>query len=67
VATRTPEKHFIVTVQKKIPCNGKLSPKKNPLTKSFVMKIGCKIRVSRFKPLEQAIPGTPCSKGHYLT
>jgi hypothetical protein len=31
------------------------------------MKIGCKIRVSRVKPLEQAIPGTPCSKGLYLT
>jgi hypothetical protein len=67
VATRTPEKHFIVTVQKKIPAMANFHPKKTPLTKSLVMKIGCKIRVTRFKPLEQVIPGTPCSKGHYLT
>jgi hypothetical protein len=63
VATRTPEKHFIVTVQKNIPAMANFHLKKKPLTKSFVMKIGCKIRVSRVKPLEETIPGTPCSKG----
>jgi hypothetical protein len=67
VATRTPEKHFIVTVQKNITAMANFRLKKKPLTKSFVMKIGCKIRVSRFKPLEQAIAGPPCSKGLYLT
>jgi hypothetical protein len=36
---------------------------KKPLTKSSVKKIGCKLRVSRVKPVEQAIAGTPCSKG----
>jgi len=30
VVTKTPEKHFIVTVLKEYPCNDKLSPKKTP-------------------------------------
>jgi hypothetical protein len=55
-------KNTLLSPFKKKSCNGELSLKKKPLTKSFVMKIGCKIRVSRFKALEQAIPGTPCSK-----
>jgi hypothetical protein len=42
VVTKTPEKHFIVTVQKIIPAMANFHLKK-PLTKSSVIKIGCKI------------------------
>jgi hypothetical protein len=42
VVTKTPEKHFIVTVKKKVPAMANFHLKK-PLTESFVMKIGCQI------------------------
>jgi hypothetical protein len=43
VVTRTPEKILYCHSSKNYPCNGKLSPLKKTLTKSSVMKIGCKI------------------------
>jgi hypothetical protein len=61
VATKH-QKRTLLSWFKKISLQWQTFTLKKPLTKSSVMKIGCKISVSRVKPAEEAIPGTPCSK-----